>query len=337
MVVAGGVTRLTDCPAATGAGDRRKRRFAWRSVQPMIERRTANAGGCHRGWQASRRLAYRAIAIVLLVSSLAAMIASSPADAGHQRVPRNCPAVPFDPAAFTDPTRIDNPFLPMVPGTQLILKGHAEGERHRVVFTVTSLTKTIDGIQSKVIWEQDFRGRLLEESELAFFAQDKTGNVWGLGEYPEEYERGKFRGAPETWVTGHDGAEAGFDMMAAPRVGTKAYRQGDAPDIELLDCGQVIETRLDLCVPAGCYNNAVLIKEWSPLESAREYQLKYHAPGVGVVKVAGHPKKGAERLRLAKERRLSQRDLRDADNVARAMDARACREHAWYCALPPVH
>ena len=41
------------------------------------------------------------------------------------------------------------------------------------------------------------------EGELALWAQDDDGNVWPLGEYPEEYdERGGFEAAPDTWLAG---------------------------------------------------------------------------------------------------------------------------------------
>src|SRR3990170_3720292 len=66
----------------------------------------------------------------------------------------------------------------------------------------------------------------LVETELAFFAQDDDGNVWNLGEYPEEYENGEFVGAPSTWIAGLAGAEAGVHMLAEPRQGTGYYLQG---------------------------------------------------------------------------------------------------------------
>ena len=51
--------------------------------------------------------------------------------------------------------------------------------------------------------------RRLQEQELAFFAQDDQGNVWNFGEYPEEYDNGKFTGAPSTWIRNEGGAYGG--------------------------------------------------------------------------------------------------------------------------------
>jgi hypothetical protein len=90
-------------------------------------------------------------------------------------------------------THITNQWLPLKPGSKLIYKGSAipEGEKtrvkRRVVSTVTDLSKWIDGVRTLVIWEKDYTAGKLGESEIAFFAQDKAGNVWLLGEYPEEF------------------------------------------------------------------------------------------------------------------------------------------------------
>ena len=87
---------------------------------------------------------------------------------------------------------IDNRWFPLVPGTQLVFEGSVLDDDvripHSVIFTVTDLVKRIDGIDTVVIWDQDFTDGELVETELAFFAQDKNGIVWHLGQYPEEYE-----------------------------------------------------------------------------------------------------------------------------------------------------
>ena len=53
-----------------------------------------------------------------------------------------------------------------------------------------------------VIFERDIQDGALQESELAFEAQDDQGRVWNVGEYPEEYEDGQLTGAPSTWMAG---------------------------------------------------------------------------------------------------------------------------------------
>ena len=94
-----------------------------------------------------------------------------------------CPtAARFDRSAFHTPTVIDNPYSPLIPGTQYVLSGQANRGGgllpHTVVFTVTDVTKEIDGIKTIALWDRDFNEGVLAEEELAFFAQDDYGNIW---------------------------------------------------------------------------------------------------------------------------------------------------------------
>jgi hypothetical protein len=65
-----------------------------------------------------------------------------------------------------------------------------------MVFTVTDLTKVVHGVRNLVHWDRDYSQGQLLETELARFAQDDDGNVWHFGQYPKEYEEGKFVAAP---------------------------------------------------------------------------------------------------------------------------------------------
>ena len=140
------------------------------------------------------------------------------------------PVKDFKASDFTNPTKINNKWLPLVPGTQFFLEGtiNVDGvsQQHRVIFTVSDVTKVINGVRTRVMWDRDINDGELVERELAFFAQDKDGNVWNLGEYPEEFEAGAFAGAPNTWIAGKQGAIAGVHMLAKPKVGTPSYLQG---------------------------------------------------------------------------------------------------------------
>ena len=71
---------------------------------------------------------------------------------------------------------------------------------------------------------------MLAEEELAFWAQDDFGNVWLMGEYPEEHEGSKVS-APSTWLAGNQGSTAGILMRANPKLNTSTYKQGEAPSV----------------------------------------------------------------------------------------------------------
>jgi hypothetical protein len=235
----------------------------------------------------------------------------------------------FAPERFSEEaTTIDNRWLPLVPGTQLVYDGTANRGKgqgaHRVIFTVTDVTKEIDGVRTLVIWDRDLQdGRLVEE-ELAFEAQDEAGNVWNLGEYPEEHEDGKFAGAPNTWLAGIQDAQAGVAMRVAPRVKTSSYFQGIAPKIDFQDEAKVAKQHQKTCVPAGCYRDVLVVDEWNPLEQPQDgHQFKFHAPGVGVVRIEARGGKEQETLMLTRLRHLDSAEMAKARERTLELDRHA--------------
>src|SRR5215211_5581399 len=254
-------------------------------------------------------------------------------------------AADFERAKFDkSSTHISNEWLPLKPGTQLTYKGSAipEGEKtrvkRRVVSTVTDLSKYIDGVRTLVIWEKDYTAGKLGESEIAFFAQDKAGNVWLVGEYPEEYENGKFADAP-TWISGRKGARAGIAMLANPRLGTSDYAQGFAPaPIEFKDRARVYKKDQKTCVPVKFYNHVLVIEEFENGEPGI-FHLKYYAPKVGLVRVGwrGANEVEKETLELVKRQQLSSKAMANARREALKLDNRAYkRSGEVYGNTPPA-
>jgi hypothetical protein len=98
---------------------------------------------------------------LLLVTSTGAARASTDHRGASASATQENPCEDFNPNNFSTPTKIDNQWFPLQPGTQHVYEGSTEedGERiaHRVVFTVTDLTKVIDGVRTLVIWELDYR------------------------------------------------------------------------------------------------------------------------------------------------------------------------------------
>jgi hypothetical protein len=252
------------------------------------------------------------------------------------------PAPDFDAKKFSDPLKIDNRWLPLVPGTQFVFQGEAnrgEGvEHHRVVFTVTDLTKLVNGVRTVVMWDRDFNGGTMVESEITFFAQDDGGNVWLLGEYPEEYdEEGMFEGAPSTWLAGVAGARPGILMPANPKLEDPTYLQGFVPDIDFQDLARVHKTGQEVCVPAACYRDVMVIDEWDPLAQPQDgHQLKFHAPGVGTVKVEAVGGEEQELLQLVEVKKLGPEELAEARREALKLDERAYRVNARWGATAPA-
>ena len=144
----------------------------------------------------------------------------------------------FDASNFDNSTVIDNKWTPMQPGTFWAYEGSAldggESVDRRIEFTVTDLTKEIDGVRTVVAWIEDYNNGELIEKEIAFYAQDKDGNVCYFGEHPEDYESGKFVEAP-TWIAGIADAKPGIKMLSDPQLGTPVLYQGWGPEVEWSD------------------------------------------------------------------------------------------------------
>ena len=240
---------------------------------------------------------------------------------------------------FSNPTRIDNPYFPLVPGTEFFYKGTITEAGtvtpHTVTFTVTDLTKVINGVNTRVILDIDNTGGEVVEAELAFFAQDDNGTVWNMGEYPEEFDNGKFAGAPSTWINGLAGAQGGIHMLAHPRVGN-TYTEGLVPRIDFFDVTTVFATGQRICVPVNCYTNVLVTHETSPLDPTSGTQVKYYAPGVGLIKVGAIGGDSQERLVLASLRHLNASALQAVDQQVRMMDRRGHRVSNVYARTATV-
>ena len=180
-------------------------------------------------------------------------------------------------------TTVDNRFLPLPPGKQWTLTGTTTAGKHEVVFTVTNVTKWVDHVRTVVLWDRDFQDGVLAEEELAFMAQDDAGNVWSLGEYPEEHAADGTVSAPRTWLGGHLGATPGVLMRADPKTNTSSYLQGLAPAVQFIDKAKVFQTGQTACVPTGCYNGVLVVDEWNPQAQPQDGQMSALALATGPV------------------------------------------------------
>ena len=283
----------------------------------------------------------RRLLVLLALAVGLSVLAAAPVQAQGMDPP--CPRmVDYDTATFTQSTTIDNQFLPLVPGTQMVLEGRASRTGpplpHRVTFTATDLVKVIDGVRTRVMWDVDEQDGELAEAELAFFAQDDDGNVWNLGEYPEEYEDGFFIGAPSTWIHGVGDAEGGIHMLDIPSLGD-FYLQGNVPSIQFLDCAEVFAEGEQVCVPTptDCYEDVLVTHETSPLDPQGGTQTKAHAPGVGIVEVGAINDPEGEVLVLIEINHLDAAGLDAAREAALTLDVRAYQTaSAVYGGTPPL-
>lgn len=226
-----------------------------------------------------------------LITSAAALAAVTAAAGGGAvsaasalALPRGAERVVLDPAQFS--TRIDNPYLPLQPGSRWVYRETAPGERPtRVTVTVTSRTTTIAGITARVVRDvaSTLSGRVVESTD-DWYAQDRDGNVWYLGEATTEYSPGAPPSTAGSWRHGVGGAQAGIAMPARPRPGL-AYRQEHLAG-QAEDRARVVSLREQAGTPAGHFGRAMLIAESTPLKP-KVLEYKLYAKGVGAVLALG--------------------------------------------------
>ena len=205
---------------------------------------------------------------------------SAPAE--RSRLPQGSEAVKLDPADFTP--EIDNRYWPMKPGSRWVYREtDAEGADQKIVVTVLERTKRIaNGIEARVVHDRvtDAKTGDLVEDTLDWYAQDKDGNVWYLGELTKEYEDGKYKSTAGSFEAGVGGAQPGIAMPAEPHRGLtyrQEYLKGEAEDH-----GEVVGVDEQAEVAAGHFEHAVMTKDLNPLEP-KLVEFKLYAPGVGPV------------------------------------------------------
>ncbi|TML00935.1 MAG: YjbF family lipoprotein [Actinobacteria bacterium] len=219
----------------------------------------------------------------LTLTLLAAAASSPPGDLAPIHGPYH-PSI--DPANFV--RTIDNAFLPYSPGMRIRFKG-VRGTTPQVdQELVLHRTVRILGLTCTVVRDTvSEHGRAIELTD-DFYAQDRQGNVWYMGE--DSFERnkaGRFVKASDSWRGGVNGGKPGIIMPADPKVGD-AYRQEYYPPGKALDEARVLRRGARLTVPLRSFRHVLVTSEFSPAEPQTE--RKYYAPGVG--EIAEHVVKG---------------------------------------------
>ena len=186
----------------------------------------------------------------------------------------------LDPANFT--TTIDNPYFPLPVGRTLVYRGVKDGQIQEDRVTVTDETKTVaEGITARVVTDVATHDGALLEKTSDWYAQDKQGNVWYLGEDTAQYLANGKVDTSGSWEAGVHDAEPGIVMEANPQI-PDAYRQefltGQAEDT-----AWIVDRGGSTSVPYGTLKNVLTTLEATRLEPGA-YDQKVYAPGIGIAR-----------------------------------------------------
>ncbi len=227
-----------------------------------------------------------AVAIVGLVAAGAEAGVGSSTPSASCALPRGAEHVALASADFS--ARITNPWWPMRIGSRWVYRETApDGTVQRDVVLVLPKTRLIaDGITARVVSDVATEDGAPVESTRDYYAQDRCGNVWYLGEATTEYENGKPVSTAGSFEAGVDGAEAGVILPARPRPGMRFRQEQYAGHAQ--DRAEVVSLREQVEVPVGYFRRGrvLMTRETNPLEP-KVLEYKFYARGVGPVLAIG--------------------------------------------------
>ena len=189
--------------------------------------------------------------------------------------------VNLTPADFVDV--VDNPYFLLPVGAKWEYEIR-EGNKPTQTDTLEVLkeTRDVNGVQATVVRDTVSSGNQIVEDTFDWFAQDKYGNVWYVGESVDNYIGGVLAGHKGSWEWGVDGALPGIIMWADPSAHIdEAYRQEYYPT-KAEDMGQVLSVNESLTVPFGSFDKVMKTLDFSNIEAGKEQ--KFYAPGIGLIK-----------------------------------------------------
>jgi hypothetical protein len=239
------------------------------------------------------------VSAVLLLGAPTAVGCGDP-DAGG--LPSTLPRI--EDAELSDPTIIDHPLHPLLPGfARVYFEQTADGPAVEVAQALDE-TREVARVESRVVLDRVYLDGLLVESAHGWFAQDDDGNVWTMGREVERYEHDDDGNVIDTnpegaWEAGQDvaglgvEAHAGWLIPADPRPGD-VYHQEYYPDVAE-DMVEVLALDVDVTLFDGSTYSTLQTRDHTPLDPDAEEHV-YYAEGLG--KVLGEHLVDEERLDL---------------------------------------
>ena len=175
---------------------------------------------------------------------------------------------------------IDNRYFPLKPGTGFHYRGFKDAAAQTDDMVVTHQVKVVLGVKCTVVRDTVSQGAKPVERTFDWYAQDKQGNVWYMGEDSLEQKNGHFVRADDSWQAGVDGAKPGIIMESDPRSGD-VYRQEYYPPGGALDQARVLGRSGTAHTPIGTFQRPLVTVEWSPVEP--QLEQKVYVAGLGEV------------------------------------------------------
>jgi hypothetical protein len=187
--------------------------------------------------------------------------------------------------SFSNPTEINNAYLPITKFHTCVLAGNDEGQQLRIVRTLQSRTRpfTFGGqtVDAAVVTDRvtDVGAGQVIEKTLDYFAQDDAGIVYYFGEDVNEYENGKLTSHEGQWRLGRDTQTPGVLMPANPKVGD-TFQSEDVKGVTH-ETDTVVSGGKTARIAGHTYHNVIKVRENA--KPPPEIEFKQYARGTGVI------------------------------------------------------
>lgn len=180
-------------------------------------------------------------------------------------------AFQFKPENFV--SGVNNPYFSIVPGRKYFYDGaDPEGIKIHKEILASDQEREIAGVKALATWTREWRDNSLVSDNKSWYAQDKDGNVWLLGEKDQDIF-GKFiRSNGSEWFAGENDAKAGIIVPAAPKPGLElpgVFNGLQEEKTEILGIDEKIK------VPEGELANCLKVREFSNAEEKKEWHNYY--------------------------------------------------------------
>ena len=195
---------------------------------------------------------------------------------------------------FGAPTVFTNPFFTFVPSGSRISTGKADGTASVILDSFLAETRDFPWnggtVTCRILVETNFEGGKLIENTRNHFAQADDGSVWYFGETVDTYESGVVTGHEGSWLVGGgtggdppgtiDAPGPGYFMPAAPVAGVQFHPEDVPAGPQEVDT--VRRVGRTVRVPGGTFAGCIEVQEHDLVDD--DYETKWYAPGVGVIK-----------------------------------------------------
>lgn len=204
--------------------------------------------------------------------------------------------VPTDPPVFTNPLVMDNPYDPFVVGRTKfyeVLQGHTDTEVVEI-YLPDVRDFMWDGmlVSCHTLQEMEIEDGEVAEISWNYFAQGDDGTVYYFGEVVDNYEDGVVVDHDGSWLVGGPtlpgdppdtvvAVDPTIFMPGNPEVGDVFKPEDLFPFVDETD--EILKVEKTVSVPAGHFVDCIKIEESSLL--SEDTEIKWYAPGMGVVKV----------------------------------------------------